>query len=188
MDRAASGNEAVRIVLQISMSAEGTDRYKDIHVNIEVNREIGIPFITIERVSLSLRFFPALYADTDLQNSENEEVSEHNGNLGNAETFEDEEISEKAKDSAEAGDAQDFAWEDLNENHHDAQFSVSTASEASFSLARQWLSSCIEEHEACREECDSTSIIPSRLIDVGCPPDYGSVRLCAREEFGTKPQ
>jgi hypothetical protein len=38
---AASNGMSVGIVLQISMSVEGTGRYKDIGVNVEVDGEVG---------------------------------------------------------------------------------------------------------------------------------------------------
>jgi hypothetical protein len=84
--------------------------------------------------------------------------------------------------------SRDTKWENPSENCHDAQISVSTASEASFALARHWLNSCIHNHEACQKECNSSSIIPSRLIDVGSPPEYDLVRLCSRESFDEKPE
>ncbi|KAF2033860.1 HET-domain-containing protein, partial [Setomelanomma holmii] len=49
------------------------------------------------------------------------------------------------------------------------------------------ISTCLENHDACRAECSSRSMIPSRLIDVGLPPSYESVRLRARKEFHENP-
>lgn len=155
---AASDSETFSIVLQISMSVEGTGRYKDIGVNIEIDREVGAPFKTNGRCVLSLKFFPPVKADEASQD----------------------------KESHEEEDSEDVEWANLDEGH-EAKDSVSTASEASFTLARHWLSSCIENHEACRAQCNSTSIIPSRLIDVGFPPEYDSVGLRSHEVFDDKP-
>jgi hypothetical protein len=160
----ASDGKPVGIVLQISMSVEGTGKYENVNINIEVDREVGVPFKTNGRCVLSLKFFPPIEVDEDSHD-------EHPQDEGSQDE-----------------DSQDVKWEKPEEHGHEAQDSVSTASEASFDLARHWLGSCIKDHGACREECNSTSIIPSRLIDVGSPPEYDLVRLRSREEFDDKPE
>jgi hypothetical protein len=170
----AADGKPVRIVLQISMSVEGTGKYENVNINIEVDREVGVPFKMNGRCGLSLKFFPPIEVDEDSQD----------------EDAQDKDAQDKDAQDEDAQDegSQDVKWGNLEEHGHDAQDSVSTASEASFDLARHWLGSCIKDHEACREECNSTSIIPSRLIDVGSPPEYDLVRLRSRGEFDDKPE
>jgi hypothetical protein len=91
-----------------------------------------------------------------------------------------------ASDDSESG-ARVAEWEKLIGAGHEAQDSVSTRSESSFALARHWLSACLHDHEACQQECNSVSTIPSRLIDVGSAPHYDTVRLRSRDEFEKKP-
>jgi hypothetical protein len=66
---------------------------------------------------------------------------------------------------------------------HDAQISLSTGSEASFNLARQWLARCRKEHAVCRKATRSASKFPTRLLDLGAGKDQ-TIRL--REGLGRK--
>jgi len=63
------------------------------------------------------------------------------------------------------------------ENYHDAQVSISTASEGSFSLAKEWLSQCFAEHKLRREAQLSSLVLPTRLLDVGHPGSTISLQL-----------
>ncbi|KIJ14487.1 hypothetical protein PAXINDRAFT_115801 [Paxillus involutus ATCC 200175] len=54
-------------------------------------------------------------------------------------------------------------------NFVDAHIAKSLASEATFSLAREWLHQCLQGHDKCMEAAGAgqTKVRPSRLIDVG---------------------
>ena len=62
-------------------------------------------------------------------------------------------------------------WEanqdDPIEDHHDAQISLSTASDSSFDLARKWLNTCLNTHHLCRQAHLSALALPARLVDLG---------------------
>jgi hypothetical protein len=68
---------------------------------------------------------------------------------------------------------------------HDAQISVFTGSDASFSLARHWLARCKREHAVCRRAVRSSTKSPTRLLDLGSGKDQ-TIRLrvgIGRKEF-----
>ncbi|KAK4197957.1 heterokaryon incompatibility protein-domain-containing protein [Triangularia verruculosa] len=69
---------------------------------------------------------------------------------------------------------------------HDAQISVSTGSDASFNLARDWLTKCKNEHAAvCGKAVQSATKFPTRLLDLGDEKDQ-TIRLrvgLGRQEF-----
>lgn len=63
---------------------------------------------------------------------------------------------------------------------HEAQLSISTASDASFDQARKWISFCCETHTSCDDAYTAfRHRKPTRLLDVG---DY-AIRLCLTEEL-----
>ncbi|KAH7918660.1 HET-domain-containing protein [Leucogyrophana mollusca] len=72
----------------------------------------------------------------------------------------------------------------IQSSYDNAQIAKSLASEASFSLAQEWLRQCLQQHHNCTEAARAarTSSTPSRLIDVG--GDSGAVpRLVTTQEL-----
>lgn len=73
---------------------------------------------------------------------------------------------------------------------HQAQLSLSTASDASFQLANEWIETCVREHHGCMAAYNSASVLPTRLLDVGTSSD-GRLRLVEGltvEEDFTRPR
>jgi hypothetical protein len=57
--------------------------------------------------------------------------------------------------------------EDRRHIYHNAQLAKSLASEASFSLAAEWLRQCHQTHARCAEASHAVAGRPTRLVDVG---------------------
>ncbi|KAF2111294.1 heterokaryon incompatibility protein-domain-containing protein [Lophiotrema nucula] len=70
-------------------------------------------------------------------------------------------------------------------DHHPAQEAVTTASEASLELARQWLKTCSEQHSSCRQVADGGPWrLPRRFLDVSDK----RLRICDSAQVSQKPQ
>jgi hypothetical protein len=78
--------------------------------------------------------------------------------------------------------------DDPIDNDHDAQISISTASDASFSLAMHWIDRCRKNHPLCRKALNSSASLPARLIDVRLSSRRSSPQLRITEEMRQRPK
>lgn len=73
------------------------------------------------------------------------------------------------------------------EKHLPAQLSISTTSNATFELAKQWIKRCLSKHTACNQIESSPSLLPTRILDVGSLDETDVVRIYACDELDISP-
>jgi hypothetical protein len=75
----------------------------------------------------------------------------------------------------------------LLKTEHPAQLTTSTASNATFDLASQWMTTCLETHKVCEDASSEGIMLPSRLIWLGPSKFRLRPRLCLTTDLNTVP-
>lgn len=150
-----------RVFVQIMTSKDGEDAHmnaivqKEAPIRIEDNRQ---RCIQIERRS---RVLPANSSyDIHMKQSKRDE-EEH---LEEGYNTDDDDQSHKQTKNKTRSSSEEFK---LLDDSHASQLSVSTASDASFSLASSWIRSCLHSHTICQATPLFPRVLPSRLVFIG---------------------